>query len=141
MSVKCSTVLLLLLALLTVYLTPTACARAAGNFHVQLLRPSTVSIRIATDQSCGFLTGERSLLQAASGTATVNTGPTSGLPDLTAVEAVAALCARNFTAVQYVTALNERYVSGGYSCNNPWITYNVTMVCITAADITAIPAF
>lgn len=58
----------------------------------------------------------------------VDTGSTSGLPDLTAVEAVAALCARNFTAVQYVTALNERYVSGGYSCNNPWITYNVTMV-------------
>ena len=71
-----------------------------------------------------LLAGERALLQARS----VNTGPTSGLPDLTAVEAVAALCARNFTAVQYVTALNERYVSGGYSCNNPWITYNVTKV-------------
>lgn len=58
----------------------------------------------------------------------VNTGSTSNLPDLTAVQAVAALCARNFTAVQYVTALNERYLSGGYSCNNPWITYNITRV-------------
>ena len=66
----------------------------------------------------------RSLLQ----TSTVDTEPSSDLPDLTAVQAVAALCARNFTAVQYVTALNERYNSGGWSCNNPWITYNVTRV-------------
>ena len=71
--------------------------------------------------------GQRTLLQS---TPNVDTGPKSSLPDLTAVEAVAALCARNFTAVEYVTALNQRYVSGGYSCNNPWITYNVTRVSI-----------
>lgn len=87
--------------------------------------------------ACARATGERTLLQAASRNATVNTGPTSGLPDLTAVEAVAALCARNFTAVQYVTALNERYVSGGYSCNNPWITYNVTQALQDAAAVDA----
>ena len=72
--------------------------------------------------------GHRRLLQSGSGAGTVDTGPKSGLPDLTAVEAVAMLCARNLTAVQYVTALNERYVSGGYSCNNPWITYNISKV-------------
>ena len=70
--------------------------------------------------------GSRDLLQ--SGLSAVNTGPTSFLPDLTAVQAVALLCARNITAVDYVTALNTRYVSGGYSCNNPWITYNITQV-------------
>lgn len=53
MSVKYtgSTVMLQLLALVTVILTPTACARAAGNVQAQPLRSSTVSIRIATKPS------------------------------------------------------------------------------------------
>lgn len=56
-------------------------------------------------------------------------GIDNSLPDLTAVQAVALLCARNVTAVEYVNALNDRYVTGGFSCNNPWITYNITQVC------------
>lgn len=73
-----------------------------------------------------WVAGSRDLLQSE--LLAVNTGPNSSLPDLTAVQAVALLCARNITAVEYVTALNTRYVSGGYSCNNPWITYNITQV-------------
>ena len=79
-----------------------------------------------------FLAGVRQLLQTSAASnqmqVDVDTGPTSSLPDLTAVEAITMLCARNFTAVQYVTALDQRYASGGFSCNNPWITYNVTKV-------------
>ena len=85
------------------------------------------SLRIQVYQAALYCAGSRALLQASQ-QATV-TSANSSLPDLTAVEAVAMLCARNFTAVEYVTALNERYVSGGYACNNPWITYNVTKVC------------
>lgn len=109
--------------------------------HVQYVHPSDcstrvrlVSIKVPLHQYlfrvlfCPLTVpaGVRQLLQTAADS--VDTGPNSGLPDLTAVDAVAALCARNFTAVQYVTALDQRYTSGGFSCNNPWITYNVTKV-------------
>ena len=50
------------------------------------------------------------------------------LPGLTATQAVAMLCARQISAVEYVTALYDHYMDGGYECNNPFITYNLTMV-------------
>lgn len=50
------------------------------------------------------------------------------LPDLPASEAVELLCSRAITAVDYVEALDSRYQSGDYACNNPWITYNISKV-------------
>ncbi|KAL3142981.1 hypothetical protein ABBQ38_003263 [Trebouxia sp. C0009 RCD-2024] len=78
--------------------------------------------------SSNFGLGGRALLQSVT--------PAS-LPNLTAVEAVALLCSRNITAVEYVTALNDRYENGGYSCNNPWITYNISKVLEDAAAVDA----
>ena len=59
--------------------------------------------------------GKRSLSQAPAPAVDFDT-----LPDLTATEVVQLLCSRAISAVDYVEALDERYTSGGFSCNNPW---------------------
>ena len=55
------------------------------------------------------------------------------LPDLTATEAVAMLCSRQMSAVEYVSALYEHYEEGGYECNNPFITYNISQVALASS--------
>lgn len=58
----------------------------------------------------------------------------SDLPDLTAVQVVSLLCSRAITATEYVQALDERYMSGDFACNNPWISYNISKVRCLYSD-------
>ena len=53
----------------------------------------------------------------------------ASLPDLTATQAIALLCARDITSAQYVQALFDRYDSGGFECLNAFISLNRTQVC------------
>ena len=48
----------------------------------------------------------------------------TSLADLTAVQAIAMLCARDTTAVAYTQALFDRYDSGGFECLNAFISLN-----------------
>ena len=68
----------------------------------------------------------RSLL--ASAPAPSVTPANTSLPDLTATQAIAMLCARDVTAVQYVEALFDRYDSGGFECLNAFVSLNRTKV-------------
>ena len=68
----------------------------------------------------------RSLLASAPASSVVPAN--SSLPDLTATQAIALLCAREITSVQYVQALFERYDSGGFECLNAFISLNRTQV-------------
>ena len=64
----------------------------------------------------------------ASAPAAPTTPANASLPDLTATQAIARLCARDVTAVQYVQALFARYDGGGYECLNAFISLNRTKV-------------
>lgn len=70
---------------------------------------------------------DRGLLQASAPSSSVTPANTS-LPDLTATQAIAMLCARDVTSVEYVQALFDRYDSGGFECLNAFISLNRTKV-------------
>lgn len=55
--------------------------------------------------------------------------------DLTATQAIAQLCARNITAVQYLQALLDHYDAGGFECLNAFISLNRSQIL---ADATAV---
>lgn len=70
---------------------------------------------------------DRGLLQASAPSSSVTPANTS-LPDLTATQAIARLCARDVTSVEYVQALFDRYDSGGFECLNAFVSLNRTKV-------------
>ena len=70
--------------------------------------------------------GNRQLTQAGAPAASLTPAQTE-LSELTATEAVARLCARDVTAVNYVQALLSR-LDAGWSCINSFQTLNRTKV-------------
>ena len=71
----------------------------------------------------------RALLAISTAASTVTPANTS-MVDLTATQAIAMLCARDMTAVQYVQALFSHYDTGGFECLNAFISLNRTQVCL-----------
>ena len=55
--------------------------------------------------------------------------------NLTATQAIAMLCSRNMTAVQYVQALFGHYDAGGFECLNAFVSLNRTQVGSSEAFI------
>lgn len=78
----------------------------------------------------GTSMADRELLQAAAPAASLTPAQTD-LSELTATEAVAMLCSRNVTAVDYVGALFAR-LDAGWSCINSFQTLNRSMVSFCA---------
>jgi len=76
----------------------------------------------------------RSLLANSTSPSTLSTANTS-VTDLTATQAIAMLCSRNMTAVQYVQALFGHYDAGGFECLNAFISLNRTQVRSSEAFI------
>ena len=66
-------------------------------------------------------------LQASAPSSSVTPANTS-LPDLSATQAIAMLCARDITSVEYVQALFDRYDTGGFECLNAFVSLNRTRV-------------
>ncbi len=76
----------------------------------------------------------RSLLANSTSPSTLSPANTS-ITDLTATQAIAMLCSRNMTAVQYVQALFGHYDAGGFECLNAFISLNRTQVGSSEAFI------
>ena len=93
---------------------------ACGHAHEELLGFLS-AVGAAADRAV-----PRSL-QASAPSSSVTPANTS-LPDLSATQAIAMLCARDVTSVEYVQALFDRYDTGGFECLNAFVSLNRTRV-------------
>lgn len=76
--------------------------------------------------AAGASAARRDVLQASAPAASLTPAQTE-LAELTATQAIAQLCSRNITAVEYVEALFAR-LDSGWSCINSFQTLNRSMV-------------